>query len=434
MIRLGRILLSILLATPPALVHAEPLDRTAIWQANNQSMVKIKVTGRDGAGQPVAPITGTGVIVSRSGMIVTALHVIGKDTDWFSDPTGKLDRQVRVTGFTAEGRERDLGEASAEAVSGHDIGILHINGTVSSCADVDTQVPGPTSSGVAILWDPSSQTPVPENAEFRPTDKSQYGEHLIVHLDEVIGGYSGSGVFDLDGRLTAIITNKLSQTQALAIPTSAFFVFVPTDADQCGSKGLESTFLDYKGPPPWTTPETIANKYPGGDWIDQPDGTRQFMYHTVYRGHTATIFFTLPLSETRFSSMLIVFTTLFPRSSIQEGIEGSLDDVHRLCGDLFENVLAALKDKIGPILDKPNVHEIQNYTPTGCIPQTTCTKISKNFTTEIHFSLRDNVVLRRDRISNFVRGDNVNGHTNFDDTEICTVQIKVDNPHSLKPQ
>ena len=119
--------LLLLLAFVPFRAAAQGIDRGAIWNANKQTVVKLKVTGRsvDGSGAPVR--TGSGVIVRARGTIVTALHVVGRDEEWYEPaPGARRDRKVEVIGLDNNGIERPLGEASVTPVPSQDIAILYI--------------------------------------------------------------------------------------------------------------------------------------------------------------------------------------------------------------------------------------------------------------------------------------------------------------------
>ncbi len=110
------LLLSTLLTTTLAtLAKSEPPNREQICSpTSNAKAQNFRPTGHDASDSAVEPITGTGVIVSPSGTIVTALHVVKKDTEWFRYPDGTLNRHIQVTGLTADMVERSLGEASGE--------------------------------------------------------------------------------------------------------------------------------------------------------------------------------------------------------------------------------------------------------------------------------------------------------------------------------
>jgi hypothetical protein len=73
----------------------EGIDRNSVWGANKQPVVKIRVTGRNAVGVPVQMRDGSDVVVRPNGLIVTALHVVGEDADWFDAPGGR-DRHVEV--------------------------------------------------------------------------------------------------------------------------------------------------------------------------------------------------------------------------------------------------------------------------------------------------------------------------------------------------
>ena len=220
----------------PAYAAAQSIDREAIrepiWTANKQTVVKLKVSGRDASGAPVAVRIGSGVIVRSNGVIVTALHVVGDDSDWLVLPGGRRDRKIEVIGLDEHGIERPLGDGSMAQVPGQDITIIYIVGSglptaaVSEASGVDADF----GSAVAILWDPGSRQPELVYGDRVPTDKSRHGNKLTVRMP-VGAGHSGSGLFGADKKLIGIITNQLDRNRALVVPTHAFSASLPPIAN-----------------------------------------------------------------------------------------------------------------------------------------------------------------------------------------------------------
>jgi hypothetical protein len=194
-------------------------DRDAIWNANKQGAVRIKVSGRDASGKPTPARTGTGIIVRSSGVIATAAQVVGQDAEWEETPSGP-NRVIEVFGLDVNDIERPMGKASSRLLSGLDIAILNITANDLFEPAMAGASPAKLDSVVAILWDPESSRPAPVRGDLIPTDGGKDGEKLTILLP-VTEGHSGSGVFDCDNRLVGIITNRRGGTRVLATPVQA---------------------------------------------------------------------------------------------------------------------------------------------------------------------------------------------------------------------
>jgi S1-C subfamily serine protease len=122
-----RMVLTVLAILSPAInpALAQGIDRNGVWSTNKQAVVKIQVTGRNASGAAVPVRKGSGVIIRSNGVILTALHVVGQENEWFESPNGR-DRKIEVFGIDNYGIERPLGVASARPVPSLDIAILTI--------------------------------------------------------------------------------------------------------------------------------------------------------------------------------------------------------------------------------------------------------------------------------------------------------------------
>jgi hypothetical protein len=205
---------------------AEPVDRNIVWSLNKQSVVKILVSGRDAGGSPVAQRVGSGVIVRSNGVVATALHVVGRDDDWFEMPGGRRDRKVEVLSLNANGIPQSLGTASVRAVPGVDIAILTLTATSLHEVELTDARPEELSSVVGILWDPDLNQPEPVSGDLVPTDRGRFGDLFTVRM-AVVEGNSGSGLFAGNSKLVAVVTNQLGPSRALAVPVDQFFSFLP---------------------------------------------------------------------------------------------------------------------------------------------------------------------------------------------------------------
>ncbi|WP_316224615.1 MULTISPECIES: serine protease [unclassified Bradyrhizobium] len=218
------VLLFVLFCCAP--IEAEPVDRNVVWSLNKQSVVKVLVTGRDATGSPIAQRVGSGVIVRSNGVVVTALHVVGKDEDWFELPGGRRDRKVEVLSLNSNGIPQSLGIASVRAAPGIDIAILTLTASGLHEAELTDARPEELSSVVGILWDPDLNQPEPVSGDLVPTDRGRFGDLFTVRM-AVVEGNSGSGLFAPNAKLAAIVTNQLGSSRALAVPTDQFQSFLP---------------------------------------------------------------------------------------------------------------------------------------------------------------------------------------------------------------
>lgn len=208
--------------------RAEPIDRNVVWSLNKQSAVKILVSGRDASGGTISQRIGTGVLVRSNGVAVTALHVVGKDEDWFVTPTGKRDRKVEVLSLNSNGVSQSLGTASVRPVPGIDIAVLTFTATGLHEVDISETRPEELSSVVGILWDPDASQPEPVSGDLVPTDRGRFGDLLTVRMP-VVEGNSGSGLFGANNKLVAIVTNQLGPSRALAVPADQFRAYLPPE-------------------------------------------------------------------------------------------------------------------------------------------------------------------------------------------------------------
>ncbi len=205
---------------------AQSIDRNMVLSLNKQSVVKITVTGRDASGQTVRARTGSGVIVRANGSLVTAQHVVGKDEDWFELPGGKRDRRVEVFNLNSFGVQQSLGTATVRVLPGIDIALLSISASNLTEVNLAETRIDELNSVVGILWDPDNNVPEPVSGDLVPTDRGRFGDLLTVRM-AVVEGNSGSGLFDKNNRLVAIVTNQLGSSRALAVPVDRFIATLP---------------------------------------------------------------------------------------------------------------------------------------------------------------------------------------------------------------
>ena len=214
----------------PTYAPGQSIDENAAWTANYQAIVHVKVFGNRKDGNR-DPIFGSGVIIGPDGEILTALHVVGDDSDWDTTTGGRPDRTIEVFSLDRNGNEQRLGEATARPLPGVDIALLFTNGSCVApaiIASLQTEKERRVTSGIAFFWEAHSHLPKPVSVRLAPADKARYADKLTVSR-QVLDGYSGSGIFDADNKLVAIITNKdeFDPSESLAIPVRAFSQLLP---------------------------------------------------------------------------------------------------------------------------------------------------------------------------------------------------------------
>src|SRR5271169_6013211 len=70
-----------------------------IYNDYRRAVVKVVVKGTPADLTTPTTNTGTGFLVSRSGYILTASHVLGQDSEWHPIPGG-VDRTIEVLGLS----------------------------------------------------------------------------------------------------------------------------------------------------------------------------------------------------------------------------------------------------------------------------------------------------------------------------------------------
>jgi hypothetical protein len=208
-----------------------------------------------------------------------------------------------------------------------------------------------------------------------------------------------------------------------------------------------SVLIDYKGPPFWTAPENIASDYPSGRWVDWGNGVRKFVYDTEFEGHQTTITFWLPAGAIEFN--LVAFETFSAFGDFNTSVPpnntyypppsmkfGSREEVNTLCGSVFDSLLGSLKEKVGPVLDKPNVKRADNSQPAGCQVSNNCVQKAEELSMEVKFQENRNVTLIK--TSSYIINDihpQIYGtvYRTVSESGNCQVQVMVNEPSSLKP-
>jgi hypothetical protein len=115
---------------------------------------------------------------------------------------------------------------------------------------------------------------------------------------------------------------------------------------------------------------------------------------------------------------------------------GSREEVSSLCGSVFDSLLGSLKEKIGPVLDKPIVKSTDNSYPPGCRVSNNCFTKAEALSMEVRFEQQRNVTLIRNNsnmLTNIYPQIYGNVYRTIYESGNCGVQVMVSEPSSLKP-
>jgi hypothetical protein len=239
------------------------MTRDDIAKKYGNAIVMITVWGSDLSGAQVPPSNGNGIIVRSDGTIITALHVVGRKSDWKDNGDNTVDRTVSVTRRDANGASQTWLTSAVREYPEFDIAVLSVNG-INLPNVVLALLPPPAHSQVALmLWDPPhgnfASIPRVFDAGLTDTDASRDGNKLTLTAS-VIKGHSGAPVFGKNGDLVAILTNgELNRSLAYAVPT---YEFVNT----IGIPPLSGDDEDILA-----KPETSATRLSAFSWTSPPN-------------------------------------------------------------------------------------------------------------------------------------------------------------------
>ena len=208
------------------IVFGQTLDENKIWDANKSAVVQLRAFGDGPEGNPKNIDAGVGVIASADGYILTALHVVGRDQDWFKDPTGRVHRHVEI--IRSDGVTMPPTDAVTEVVGIDDLAVVRMNGSDLPHVALAYSTPTAISDALAIVWDPTEKVPHHLRATLTNTDVNSNGDVLSVVLPTVMDGYSGSPIFDATGKVIGLIKKRLDPARALVIPIPDAIRFLPS--------------------------------------------------------------------------------------------------------------------------------------------------------------------------------------------------------------
>ena len=165
-------------------------------------------------------------------------------------------------------------------------------------------------------------------------------------------------------------------------------------------------------------------------------------YSTELQDHPATLSFYQPSGALKFKwANLLVFgyfsdfqstvpinSPYYPVTAMKQG---NSMDVKAICEDVWDKLAATLKEKIGPVLDKPIVRDTDISQPPGCHVQNNCWQKGKEQSTEIRFVNFTNISLRKAGVSTYSEHGDGLGHDTAIESGNCGVTIMVNDPASL---
>jgi hypothetical protein len=201
-------------SAPPA----GAIDVATLYKNNKARVVKIRtiIPGQN-------PEAGVGVIISPTGHVLTALHVIGgsKDVAGRAITVIRLDDEDRPTPYAG-------GVHVSNVEPKLDLALLQLSGHYSY-AEVSVEPLSGTPPLTAIIWNEGDSLPLPSSGTLNVPDPGNFGDRLTLALS-VIPSNSGGPVFDESGKVVAIVTNKKSEHDprfSLAAPLSSSRAFLP---------------------------------------------------------------------------------------------------------------------------------------------------------------------------------------------------------------
>lgn len=230
---------AILFATWPSEAQPEPIDLSKVFENSRLSLVKLEVSGTLATGEPGGTRFGSGVIVGPDGVILTALHVVGSESEWQKNPDGSIERYIQVTRRDKQDLLQSLGPASVTALSGYDIAVLSINAKELEAVAIDAGKPTPFGNVAILSWDPNLSVSKPLIGQLTNTDRAKYGDRLTIFAP-MIPGNSGAPILNAESKLIGIVTNKMDEYRTLAIPIHLFVGQIGLPQPQAGRSSSEA--------------------------------------------------------------------------------------------------------------------------------------------------------------------------------------------------
>lgn len=225
----------------PLAAAAEPIDKEKIWQDNKNSVVQIHAFGTGANGAPKNVDAGTGVFVSANGYILTALHVVGADSDWQQLPDGSVDRKVQVIGLNKNAVPYVISKnGSVRQIPGVDAALLRVDGACFQHSQISPNRPQGFPTLIALSWGVDG-VPHPSSADLTTTDVQNNGDNLTIEKIAAVEGDSGSPLFNASERIVGLLVKRLGNDGALAVPMANIAPLLPVDvlSEQAAAYPLE---------------------------------------------------------------------------------------------------------------------------------------------------------------------------------------------------
>jgi hypothetical protein len=198
---------------------------TGLFEKYKTSVVRLRVTGKNPKGEPADTINGTGFFITADGYLITAFHVVKKNSDWLQNPDGTVERTVEVSGIDAKNRPvlyaKNAALVQSSSSEDLDIAVLKTNVANARPVEFETSVSQIYSAAYGLCWEPDSQMPDAPVGTINTSDSSRAGDLMRLSNMLLHPANSGAPVFDSEGAVigVAIGVNLNDRNVALARST-----------------------------------------------------------------------------------------------------------------------------------------------------------------------------------------------------------------------
>ncbi len=177
------------------------------------AVVRIHGSGTDGSGSKVETPTGTGFVVGSGGDLVTAFHVVGKDSAngrvvrWGLRADGEEDRTYHIEGWGPNESLIDLGPAIViEKDETNDVAYLKLTESKLPSVVCSDRLPQEDDEVGRIGWQEKKRVYDRNRGRVARADPGDVGNRIRINLPSQ-PGHSGGPVFDDEGRVVALVTS-----------------------------------------------------------------------------------------------------------------------------------------------------------------------------------------------------------------------------------